>query len=102
MSDACGNCGRTPLEAIAEAKTLGLELEIQGGLYTCCQIADWADEQLTAWLDATCDDGKSHVEKAATLYEPIDHVELGETEIFVHVRARRPRVPWFRHPNELR
>lgn len=103
MSDVCLNCGRTRFEAIAEAKTLGLEQELLGGLYTCCQIGEWADEQLMAWLDATCDDGKSNVEKAPTLYEPVDLVELGETEeIFVHVRTRRQRVPWFRDPNELR
>lgn len=65
MSDACGSCRRTRVEIIAEAKTLGLQQEFPGGRYTCCQIADWSDEQLMAWLEATRDDGKAHVEKGA-------------------------------------
>lgn len=100
MSDACGNCRHTRLEAIAEAKTLGLEREFLVGRYTCCQITDWADEQLMAWLEAIRDNGNAQIEEAATHHEMVALVELGETEeILVRVHARRSRL---RNPNELR
>lgn len=70
MSDACGNCSRTRLEAIAEAKTLGLEQEFLDGHYSCCQIADWSDEQLMAWFEATRQDRKAHVEKRRHIKKP--------------------------------
>jgi hypothetical protein len=103
MSDACRNCGRTQSEAIVEAKTLGLEQEFLGCRYTCCQIAEWADEQAAAWLEAICDERATNDENRARHYEFVDLVELGESEeIFVRVRARRPHVPWYRNPDNLR
>ena len=61
----CRNCGCTESQTIADAGTLGLQRELQDGLYTCCQIAAWADEQWLAWLEAAAEDGK-----------PVDEVTL--------------------------
>jgi hypothetical protein len=38
---------------------LGLVRELQRGIYTCCQIVAWADEQWLAWAEAARQDGKS-------------------------------------------
>jgi hypothetical protein len=88
-------CGHTELEAIADAKTLGLLQEFQSGIYTCCQIAEWAAEQSLAWFEATCDcrnpDGD-----ATTLLESDE-----KESVLVPVRTRRPQVPWFRGPDHL-
>ena len=59
MTDKCMNCGRTESQITADAKTLGLLQEFQSGVYTCCQIADWADEQWLAWFEATQQDNKA-------------------------------------------
>jgi hypothetical protein len=53
MSNMCRTCGCTESLAVAHAKTLGLLQELQSGIYTCCQIAEWADEQWSAWFEAT-------------------------------------------------
>jgi hypothetical protein len=45
MSKRCEMCGRTESEVIADGRTLGLYEEFKGGVYTCYQIAAWADEQ---------------------------------------------------------
>jgi hypothetical protein len=84
MSNLCLICGRTESEAIADAKALGLQQEFQAGVYTCCQIAEWADEQALAWLDAIDADGQ--------LREP--------EPVLVPVRSSRPKVPWYRNPND--
>jgi hypothetical protein len=44
---------------MADARTLGLQRELQNGFYNCCQITAWADEQWLAWLEAADQDGKS-------------------------------------------
>jgi hypothetical protein len=86
MSNLCLVCGRTESDAIADAKTLGLQQEFQAGVYTCCQIAEWADEQASAWLDAIHADG--------------DRCE--PEPVLVPVRSRRAQVPWYRNPNDRR
>jgi hypothetical protein len=59
MSYICRLCGCTESQAIADARTLGLQRELENGLYTCCQIVMWADEQWLAWVEAALDDGRS-------------------------------------------
>lgn len=59
MIGACEKCGCTAQEAIDNAKTLSLQQEFERGAYTCCQLAGWAHEQLTAWLEAAREDGPS-------------------------------------------
>ena len=95
MTDTCTACGRTGSQAMADARSLGLELELQSGVYTCCQIAEWADEQSLAWFEATQEDGK----RTDRVTEPL---ELEAEAVLVHVRSRRPQVPWFRSPDRLR
>ena len=56
MIGKCKNCGCTESQAVADAKTLGLQEEFQRGIYTCCQIAGWAHEQWSAWFEATQQD----------------------------------------------
>ena len=58
MRYICTTCGSTKSQAIADAKTLSLKRDFQKGLYTCCQIVSWADEQWLAWLVAAEEDGK--------------------------------------------
>jgi hypothetical protein len=92
MNNMCELCGRTESEAMADAKALGLQEEFQNGLYTCCQVADWADEQALAWFDAAHADsqGAEYVAPEQSQPEPV----------FVFVRARRPHVPWYRNPDD--
>jgi hypothetical protein len=96
MNNACKVCGATESQALAYARTLGLQPELQGGLYTCCQIAAWAEEQQSAWWAATQEDSK----RVDDLSRP---PESGEAEaVLVPVRLRRAPVPWFRKPEDLR
>lgn len=82
MANKCTKCGRTDFQITADAKTLGLLQEFQSGVYTCCQIVAWADEQWLAWTEAAEQDGR-----------PVDDVtkplEAGEAEA-VFVPVRRP------------
>jgi hypothetical protein len=95
MSNISRNCGCTESLAIAHAKALGLLQELQSGIYTCCQVAEWADEQLSAWLEATQQDGKGVDDVPA-------RPDLGEAEAsLVPARLRRGQVPWFRNPGGL-
>jgi hypothetical protein len=48
----CRNCGCNESDAIADARTLGFQQELETRLYTCCQIVGWADEQWQAWMEA--------------------------------------------------
>jgi hypothetical protein len=41
---------------------LGFQEEFQGGVYTCCQVVAWADEQWLAWTEAAAEDGRSEEE----------------------------------------
>jgi hypothetical protein len=88
---SCGACGLTESQALADAKALGMVEEFTSGLYTCCQIALWAEEQWWAWLEA------SHEDSQLTPGS-IERIEQAEKEpALVPVRFRRP-APWFRRP----
>jgi hypothetical protein len=84
MSYTCRTCGGTESQAIADARTLGLQRELQNGLYNCCQIAAWADEQWLAWLEAAEEDGKS----ADAVTQPL---EYDDTEVVAPIALRRTR-----------
>ena len=89
MGPKCNLCGSTDAESLADAKTLGLDEEFRAGVYTCCQIGEWAHEQWTAWFEATTEDAKRGCEETIRAdYE-------AEDAALVLVRFRRP-VPWFR------
>jgi hypothetical protein len=90
MIGMCTNCGRTKSQAIADAKTLGLLQELQVGIYTCCQISEWADEQWFAWVEATRQD-------CDLVEDVITRPEQTEAEpTLVPLRLGRPQVPWFK------
>jgi len=94
MSNRCVVCRRTESEAIADANALGFRQELQLRVYTCCQIAEWADEQASAWFEALAQDVKQTDEPAA---QP----ETREPQlVFVRLRSSRSRVPWYRIPND--
>jgi hypothetical protein len=59
INHICSSCGSTESQTFADARTLGLVRELQGGVYACCQIVTWADEQWLAWAEAAQQDGKS-------------------------------------------
>jgi hypothetical protein len=56
MSNVCQQCKCTPAEAMADALFLGLEKELESGIYRCCEIVAWADEQWRAWTEAANED----------------------------------------------
>jgi hypothetical protein len=83
------------LNRLGSTPPVGLQEELQSGVFTCCQIAEWADEQWLAWLEAAEEDGR-----------PTDDVtkllESDETKAaLVPVRLRRPQVPRYRNPDNL-
>lgn len=93
MSNRCVVCGRTESEAIADANAVGLRQELRFGIYTCCQIAEWADEQAAAWFEALAQDTNWTDEPAAQLTrEP--------QPVFARLHPSRSRVPWYRMPND--
>ena len=93
MSNTCPVCGRTEFEAIVDAKAIGLQEEFERGVYTCCQVAEWADEQALAWLEAT-EENSSCAPREDAPPEPCE-----AQPVFVYVRSRRPQVPWYRNPD---
>lgn len=94
MTYTCGTCGRTEAQAVADAQSLGLEKELERGIYTCCHIALWADEQALAWFEATQADGYG-------VNDVTGIAEQGEREaILVPIRLRRSQVPWYRSPGD--
>lgn len=94
MTRTCATCGRTESQAIAEARAVGLMEEFLHGIHTCCQIAEWADEQLVAWFEATREDGM----RTDSVTELLESQAEG---ILVRVRSRGVQVPWFRNPDDL-
>jgi hypothetical protein len=89
MSKICRICDSTEPQAIANAKALGLEQEFQSGMYTCCQVAKWAAEQSSAWLEA------AH-ENATPAHDLTKLAESPQTEAaLVPVRFRRQQIRWF-------
>jgi hypothetical protein len=95
MTKKCAICGRSDSQVIADAKTLGLLQEFECGIYSCCQISEWADEQWLAWSKAAHEDANYADEADSPL--PSDEAE----PILVPVRFRRAQVPWYRNPDEL-
>ena len=71
MSRICTVCGYSKSRVIADARTLGLEEDFRSGLYSCCQIACWADEQWAAWLEAMQQDQEAASARNSTV-EPVD------------------------------
>jgi len=95
MTKKCTICGRSDSQVIADAKTLGLLQEFQCGIYTCCQISEWADEQWLAWSDAAYEDANQ-----ADGPDTPPRAN-GTGPVLVPVRFRKPQVPWYRNPDEL-
>jgi hypothetical protein len=94
MADKCTKCGRTVSQTTADAKTLGLLQELHCGVYTCCQMAQWADEQRLAWFEATRAEGNRAVDATAG-------PEQSQAEaLLVPVLVRRTQVPWYRSPDD--
>jgi hypothetical protein len=95
-SDKCTKCGRIKSQVTADARSLGLLEELQSGVYSCCEISQWADEQWLAWFEATQEDRK-------VLEDVTIRPEFTETNVvLVPVRLHRQQVPWYRHPDDLR
>jgi hypothetical protein len=83
--NVCRDCGCTDLQAMEDARALGVQDELASGIYTCCQVVAWADEQWQAWREAVNEDGK-RVDDVTKFFE------RAETEaVFVPVRIRRPQ-----------
>jgi hypothetical protein len=59
--------------------------ELQNGIYTCCRIVAWADEQWLAWLEAAEEDCKVVDEVTRPLEFTATEDEL------VPVRLRNPQ-----------
>lgn len=94
MTYTCTSCGRTEPQAIAEARVVGLMEEFLKGMYTCCQVAQWADEQLVAWYQATHEDGVP----AGIVTEML---ESQAEPVLIRVRRIEVQVPWYRNPDDL-
>jgi hypothetical protein len=95
MRNTCKVCGYNESQVIADAKALGLQQEFERGIYSCCQITEWADEQWLAWFEAIQAD-EERLDRLTLPPEP------GQAEnVFVPARLRRPQVPWYRNPDDL-
>ncbi len=94
MDSVCRNCGCSECLTIANAQALGLEQEFRSAVYSCCQLAEWADEQRIAWFAASRDDAASAAEVAT------DAASADAELVLMPVRLRRPQVPWFRYPED--
>lgn len=85
INGLCRNCGCDQAQAVADAWVLGFEEEFASGIYTCCQVVQWADEQWLAWLNAAEQDGKV----AEDVTRPLEISEPARE--FAHVRSRKPK-----------
>ena len=90
----CRFCGCTESQARADAMALGLNDEFERGLYSCCQLVVWADEQWLAWTEAASEDGKP-------LDQATKPIEIHATElepVLVRVRNKHQQgnesLPW--------
>jgi hypothetical protein len=82
----CRHCGSNQPDAAADARALGFEEEFASGIYTCCQVVQWADEQWLAWSRAAEEDGKA-------LEEVMRHLEIREpSPAYVQVRCKNSQV----------
>ena len=86
--NCCDACGLTESQALAAAKTIGLQEEFNCGLYSCCQVSAWADEQCLAWFEALEED--AHAQRALKALD-----DSGKEPALVPVHLRRS-VPWYR------
>lgn len=83
--NVCRLCGCTESQAKADATVLGLNDEFETGLYSCCQLVAWADEQWLAWMEAASEDGKPVDE----VTQPLE-IHEGEPEpALVRLRSER-------------
>ena len=71
----CRNCGCTNAQAAADAFILGFQDELNSGVYSCCQVVTWADEQWVAWSEAAEQDGKSRED----VTKPLEVTEVPAT-----------------------
>ena len=78
-----GEC--TKLQVRTAARVLGFNDEFERGLYSCCQLIAWADEQWRAWIGAASQDGKL-VDRAR---RPLELNEAESEPILVRVRKQR-------------
>jgi hypothetical protein len=81
----CRRC-RCNEAAAADARTVGLLDEFLAGIYTCCQVVHWADEQWLAWQEAGGQDRKVPEEVARPL-------EVEPDALFVPVLVRKRKSP---------
>jgi hypothetical protein len=96
MSNICRICGSRESQTIADARTLGLLKELQSGMYTCCQVVAWADEQWLAWVEAAEEDGYG-------ADDVIRSLESAEAEtVIIPVRFRRRQDPPLGNPFDFR
>ena len=84
INGLCRHCGCNQAQAAADARALGFEEEFASGIYTCCQVVQWADEQWLAWLNAAEQDGKLPEEDVT---RPLEISEPARE--YVHVRSRK-------------
>jgi hypothetical protein len=91
VSGFCRHCWCNEPQAAAAAKALDFQEQFQAGIYTCCQIVQWADEQWLAWLEAASEDRKMHEE----ITRPLETSE-SETGVFrAHSGDSRLKRRWF-------
>ena len=88
INGLCRHCGCNQPQAAADARALGFEEEFASGIYTCCQMVQWADEQWLAWLHAAEQDGKVPEEDVT---RPLEI--SAPTREYVHIRSTRPQRP---------
>jgi hypothetical protein len=73
---------------------LGLNDEFERGLYSCCQLVAWADEQWFAWTEAASEDGKP-LDKVT---KPLEIHEAQPEPVLARVRSERQQgnksLPW--------
>ena len=86
LNGVCRGCGCNEALALADARAVGFQDEFLAGIYTCCQVVQWADEQWVAWQDAAREDGRGPEEVTRPL-------EVGPDAAFVPVLVRKPRFP---------
>lgn len=92
MTYKCAKCERTESQIASDAESLGLMQEFQAGVYTCCEIVAWADEQSSAWLDATQEDSRPLTDLTSRPQFESREIESA----LVPVRLRLRQVPWYR------
>jgi hypothetical protein len=88
MGTICTVCGYSESRVIADVRALGLEEGFAARLYSCCQIARWADEQSLAWLQAIREDREAASAARNSAGDSVD-----PEAALVYVRKRRQRSP---------